>query len=71
MTMLCFSTAAAAAPPSASHPQRPRRDAAAFCGLERPRRRGRAADVCGAKVDAADEDGRGPGRVFGSFWAWL
>ena len=25
----------------------------------------------GAKVDAADEDGRGPGRVFGSFWAWL
>ena len=25
----------------------------------------------GAKVDAADEDGRGPGTVFGSFWAWL
>ena len=49
MTMLCFSTAAAAAPPSASHPQRPRRDAAAFCGLERPRRRGRAADVCGGQ----------------------
>ena len=44
---LCFSTAAAAAPPSASHPWRPRRDAAAFCGSRRPRRRGRAADVCG------------------------
>ena len=25
----------------------------------------------GAKVDAADEHGRGPGRVFGSFWEWL
>ena len=25
----------------------------------------------GATVDAADEDGRGPGRVFGSFWEWL
>ena len=24
-----------------------------------------------AKVDAADEDGGGPGRVFGSFWEWL
>ena len=43
---LCFSTAVAAAPPSASHPRRPRRDAAAFCGSERPRRRGRAADLC-------------------------
>ena len=43
---LCFSTAAAAAPPSASHPRRPRRDAAAFCGCERPCRRGRAADLC-------------------------
>ena len=43
---LCFSTAAAAAPPSASHPQRPRRDGAVSCGSERPRRRGRAADLC-------------------------
>ena len=25
----------------------------------------------GATVDAADEDGRGPGWVFGSFWEWL
>ena len=25
----------------------------------------------GAKLDAADINGRGPGRVFGSFWAWL
>ena len=44
---LCFSMAAAAAPPSASHPRRPRRDAAAYRGWERPRRRGRAADLCG------------------------
>ena len=25
----------------------------------------------GATVDAADRFGRGPGRVFGSFWEWL
>ena len=25
----------------------------------------------GAKVDATRNDGRGPGRVFGSFWEWL
>ena len=25
----------------------------------------------GATVDAADRRGRGPGRVFGSFWEWL
>ena len=25
----------------------------------------------GAPVDAADDVGRGPGRVFGSFWEWL
>ena len=25
----------------------------------------------GAKVDAASRRGRGPGRVFGSFWEWL
>ena len=43
----CFSTAAAAAAPSASHPRRPRRDAAACGGSERPCRRGRAADPCG------------------------
>ena len=43
---LCFSTAAAAAPPLASHPRRPRPDAAALGGSERPRRRGRAADLC-------------------------
>jgi hypothetical protein len=24
-----------------------------------------------AKVDAANDDGRGPGRVFGSLWEWL
>ena len=24
-----------------------------------------------ATVDAANDDGRGPGRVFGSFWEWL
>ena len=43
----CFSMAAAAAPPSASHPQRPRLDGAAWGGSERPRSRGRAADLCG------------------------
>ena len=42
----CFSTAAAAAPPSASHPRRPRRDGAALRGSERPCRRGRAVDLC-------------------------
>ena len=25
----------------------------------------------GATVDVANNDGRGPGRVFGSFWEWL
>ena len=34
-------------PLSASHPRRPRRDCAAFCGPGRPCRRGRAADLCG------------------------
>ena len=33
-------------PPSASHPRRPRLDAAALRGYERPGRRGRAADLC-------------------------
>jgi len=37
---------------------------------------GRAAVVeqlisAGATVDAADRNGRGLGRVFGSFWEWL
>ena len=44
---LCFSTAAATAPPSASHPRRPRPDGAASRGWERRRRRRRAADLCG------------------------
>ena len=43
----CFSTAVAAAPPSASHPRRPRPDGAASGGSGRPCRRGRAADLCG------------------------
>ena len=53
---LCFSTAAAAAPPSASHPRRPRRDGAALRGSEQ----GHAAVVeqlisAGATVDAANK----------------
>ena len=44
-----FSTAAAAAPPSASHPRRPRQHGAALRGWKRPRRRGRAADLCGGQ----------------------
>ena len=47
LATLCFSTAAAAAPPAASHPRRPRRHGAALGGSERPCRRGRAADLCG------------------------
>ena len=43
----CFLTAAAAAPPSASHPRRPRLDGAALRGSGRPCRRGWAADLCG------------------------
>ena len=71
MLLLCFSTAAAAAPPSASHPRRPRLDAAAWAAEN-----GHAAVVeqlisAGATVDAATNDGRGPGRFFGSFWEWL
>ena len=49
LATLCFSTAAAAAPPSASHPRRPRLDAAVCGGSERPCRRGRAADLCGGQ----------------------
>ena len=69
--LLCFSMAAAAAPPSASHPGR-RGDTA----LHRAAWEGHAAVVeqlisAGATVDAADNKGRGPGRVSGSFWEWL
>ena len=44
--------------------------------LHRAALHGRAAVVeqlisAGAKVDAVDNDGRGLGRVFGSFWEWL
>ena len=68
---LCFSMAAAAAPPSASHPGR-RGDTA----LHRAALEGHAAVVeqlisAGATVDAADRIGRGPGRVFALFWEWL
>ena len=68
---LCFSTAAAAAPPSASHPRHRGRTALHRAALE-----GHAAVVeqlisAGATVEAANNDGRGPGRVFGSFWEWL
>ena len=68
---LCFSTAAAAAPPSASHP-RLRGTTALHYAADNDH----AAVVeqlisAGANVDAADNDGRGPGRVFGSFWEWL
>jgi len=67
----CFSTAAAAA-------RLPRRilGARGQTALHWAAREGQAAVVeqlisAGATVDAADEDGRGPGRVFGSFWEWL
>ena len=71
MTTLCFSTAAAAAAPSASHARR-----RGETPLHRAALHGRAAVVeqlisAGAKVDAVDNDGRGLGRVFGSFWEWL
>ena len=59
-------------------PRRPRRilGARGVTALHVAALHGHAAVVeqlisAGAKVDAADEDGRGPGRVFGSFWAWL
>ena len=70
-TFFCFSTAAAAAAPSASHPRRRGNTALHYAA-----RKGHAAVVeqlisAGATVDAANENGRGPGRVFGSFWEWL
>ena len=59
-------------------PRLPRRilGARGWTALHRAADRGRAAVVeqlihAGATVDAADNDGRGPGRVFGSFWEWL
>ena len=68
---LCFSMAAAAAPPSASHPWR-----RGWTALHQAAGGGHAAVVeqlisAGATVDAASERGRGPGRVFESFWEWL
>ena len=67
----CFSTAAAAAPPSASHPRR-RGQTALHWAAEK----GHAAVVeqlisAGATVDVGDFLGRGPGMVFGLFWEWL
>ena len=61
---LCFSTAAAAAPPSASHPRH-----RGWTPLHRAAEEGHAAVVkqlisAGATVDAADIFRRGPGRVF-------
>ena len=68
---LCLSTAAAAAPPSASHPRR-RGVTALQCAAHKGH-----CDVveqlisAKATVDAASNDGRGPGRVFASFWECL
>ena len=59
-------------------PRRPRRilGARGETALHRAAQEGHAAVVeqlisAGATVDAADEAGRGPGRVLGSFWVWL
>ena len=59
-------------------PRLPRRipGARGQTALHRAAAQGRAAVVellisAGAKVDAADKEGRGPGRVFGSFCEWL
>ena len=69
----CFSTAVAAAPPSA-----PRRilGARGWTALHYAAVNGHAAVVeqlisAGATVDAANLEGRGPGRVFDLFWEWL
>ena len=59
-------------------PRRPRRilDARGVTALHYAARNGRATVVeqlisAGATVDAATNDGRGLGRVFGSFCEWL
>ena len=59
-------------------PRRPRRilGARGWMPLHVAARGGHAAVVeqlisAGATVDAANDDGRGPGRVFESFWEWL
>ena len=59
-------------------PRLPRRilGARGWTALHRAAQNGHAAVVeqlisAGAQVDATRNDGRGPGRVFGSFWAWL
>ena len=59
-------------------PRRPRRilGAQGWTALHAAAVNGDAAVVeqlisAGATVDAADNDGHGPGRVFGSFWEWL
>ena len=64
MTTLCFSTAAAAAPLSASHPRRPRLDGAAWGGSERPRSRGRAADLCGGQGGRGQQSRPWPRKGF-------
>ena len=68
---LCFSTAAAAA-------RLPRRfrGARGRTALREALHEGYAAVVeqlisAGATVDTVNNSGRGPGRVFGSFWEWL
>jgi len=71
IAMPCLSTAVAAAPPSASHPWH-----RGLTGLHCAAQKGHAAVVeqlisAKATVDVANNDGRGPGRVFGSFWEWL
>ena len=59
-------------------PHLPRRilGARGMTALHWAAREGHAAVVeqlisAGATVDAADNDGRGPGRVFDLFWEWL
>ena len=66
---------------SRRQPQQPRlrrliRGARGNTALHEAADKGHAAVVeqlisAGATVDAANNDGRGLGRVFGSFWEWL
>ena len=67
----CFSTAAAAASPSASHPGC--RGKTALHGAAQKGHCDVVEQLISAKatVDAANDDGRGPGRVFGPFWECL